>query len=293
MCKFLWHHPWKCSVVTHVHAHKHVQNYTCKFLWHAPYATIRIFSVAYLNQWIICSKLLVLFSKFWYIRSKWEIGNTFLYRLLSLFFSSIWETLALHTLLMLVILMQATHGWSCLLSLVESTKYVSEPNSSIIVAAFFFYKKRHFQFCKPFSTMCFSPQLRVHCAEVLGTPIVGDYKYGWQAHRRLQNLPESELRKNSNEKFSKENMLPFGLNMDRGSILEKSLGLHLHCREMIIPDVAQALQNLQLSSDHDLSKLKSLEIVAPLPSYMQRSWDILNPWPTTGILQASKFAINY
>lgn len=120
-------------------------------------------------------------------------------------------------------------------------------------------------------------QLRVHCAEVLGTPIVGDYKYGWQAHRRLQNLPESELRKNSNEKFSKENMLPFGLNMDRGSILEKSLGLHLHCREMIIPDVAQALQNLQLSSDHDLSKLKSLEIVAPLPSYMQRSWDILNP----------------
>ncbi|XWS54741.1 hypothetical protein CRYUN_Cryun10bG0115000 [Craigia yunnanensis] len=120
-------------------------------------------------------------------------------------------------------------------------------------------------------------QLRVHCAEVLGTPIVGDYKYGWQAHRRWQNLPESDLRKNSNEKFLKENMLPFGLNMDSGSILEKRFRLHLHCREMILPNVSQALQKLQSYTDHDdLSKLKSLEIVAPLPSYMQKSWDILN-----------------
>ncbi|XP_022749158.1 RNA pseudouridine synthase 4, mitochondrial isoform X2 [Durio zibethinus] len=119
-------------------------------------------------------------------------------------------------------------------------------------------------------------QLRVHCAEILGTPIVGDYKYGWQAHRRWQNLPESDLGKNSNEKFSKENSLPFGLNMNSGSILEKRLRLHLHCREMILPNVSQALQYLQSSTDHDLSKLKSLEIVAPLPSYMQKSWDILN-----------------
>ncbi|CAH9100317.1 unnamed protein product, partial [Cuscuta europaea] len=33
-------------------------------------------------------------------------------------------------------------------------------------------------------------QLRVHCAEVLGTPILGDYRYGWQAHRKLKpHLP--------------------------------------------------------------------------------------------------------
>ncbi|TYH29428.1 hypothetical protein ES288_A01G010600v1 [Gossypium darwinii] len=119
-------------------------------------------------------------------------------------------------------------------------------------------------------------QLRVHCAEVLGTPIVGDYKYGWQAHRRLQNLAESDLRKNSNEKVAKENMLPFGLNMDSGSILEKQLRLHLHCREMILPNVSQVLQNPKSFTDDDLSKLKSLEIVAPLPSYMKKSWDILN-----------------
>ncbi|PPD79917.1 hypothetical protein GOBAR_DD23147 [Gossypium barbadense] len=119
-------------------------------------------------------------------------------------------------------------------------------------------------------------QLRVHCAEVLGTPIVGDYKYGWQAHRRLQNLAESDLRKNSNEKVAKENMLPFGLNMDSGSISEKHLRLHLHCREMILPNVSQVLRNPKSFTDDDLSKLKSLEIVAPLPSYMQKSWDILN-----------------
>ncbi|KAK5843956.1 RNA pseudouridine synthase 4, mitochondrial [Gossypium arboreum] len=119
-------------------------------------------------------------------------------------------------------------------------------------------------------------QLRVHCAEVLGTPIVGDYKYGWQAHRRLQNLAESDLRKNSNEKVAKENMLPFGLNMDSGSISEKQLRLHLHCREMILLNVSQVLQNPKSFTDDDLSKLKSLEIVAPLPSYMQKSWDILN-----------------
>ncbi|XP_021282429.1 RNA pseudouridine synthase 4, mitochondrial [Herrania umbratica] len=119
-------------------------------------------------------------------------------------------------------------------------------------------------------------QLRVHCAEVLGTPIVGDYKYGWQAHRRWQHLPEADLKKNSNDKCPETNMLPFGLNMDSGSVSEKRPRLHLHCREMIFPNVSQALQNLQLSTDHDLSKLKRLEVVAPLPSYMQKSWDIMN-----------------
>ncbi|GMJ05588.1 hypothetical protein like AT3G19440 [Hibiscus trionum] len=119
-------------------------------------------------------------------------------------------------------------------------------------------------------------QIRVHCAEVLGTPIVGDYKYGWQAHRRLQNLAESDLRKNLNKKASKENMLPFGLDMESGSISDKRLHLHLHCREMILPNVSKALENPGSFSDEDLSKLKSLEIVAPLPSYMLKSWDILD-----------------
>ncbi|KAL6177419.1 hypothetical protein ACLB2K_048945 [Fragaria x ananassa] len=34
-------------------------------------------------------------------------------------------------------------------------------------------------------------QLRVHCAEALGTPIVGDYKYGWFVHRRWKIQPDT------------------------------------------------------------------------------------------------------
>ncbi|KAK2664983.1 hypothetical protein Ddye_003557 [Dipteronia dyeriana] len=119
-------------------------------------------------------------------------------------------------------------------------------------------------------------QLRVHCAEVLGTPIVGDYKYGWQAHKRWKELHSSDLGKSSNEKLFKEKSIPFGLDLENGSISEKQPRLHLHCKEMVLPDVSQALQNVQLSSDCDLSKLESLKLVAPLPLHMQRSWDILN-----------------
>ncbi|XP_044481054.1 RNA pseudouridine synthase 4, mitochondrial-like isoform X1 [Mangifera indica] len=119
-------------------------------------------------------------------------------------------------------------------------------------------------------------QLRVHCAEVLGTPIVGDYKYGWQAHRKWKELHSSDLIKNSNEKVSKEKALPFGLDLENGSIFGKHPHLHLHCKEMILPNVSQAVQAMQSSSDYDLSELKTLKLVAPLPSHMQRSWDFMN-----------------
>ncbi|CAK9165693.1 unnamed protein product [Ilex paraguariensis] len=119
-------------------------------------------------------------------------------------------------------------------------------------------------------------QLRVHCAEVLGTPIVGDYKYGWQSHRNWKHLPSSKLESNMNEKFSKGNTLHFGLDLESGSISEKHPLLHLHCREMVLPNVLMALQHTQLSSECDLTKIESLKFVAPLPSHMQRSWDILH-----------------
>ncbi|KAL2897614.1 RNA pseudouridine synthase 3 mitochondrial [Bienertia sinuspersici] len=32
-------------------------------------------------------------------------------------------------------------------------------------------------------------QLRVHCAEALGTPIVADYKCGWFVHRKWRQTP--------------------------------------------------------------------------------------------------------
>ncbi|CAL9151869.1 unnamed protein product [Musa hybrid cultivar] len=117
-------------------------------------------------------------------------------------------------------------------------------------------------------------QLRVHCAEVLGTPIVGDHKYGRHAHRKWEPMrfPESIIK---GEKIPKEE-LPFGLELDGGSISEKLPGLHLHCKQMVLPNISVALQQLQSSTDHDFSKVEKLNLVAPLPSHMQRSWEILS-----------------
>lgn len=50
---------------------------------------------------------------------------------------------------------------------------------------------------------------------------------------------------------------------------------------MTLPNVSQAIQKVQLSSGCDVSKLESLKLVAPLPSHMQRSWDVLNSWATS------------
>ncbi|GMH22000.1 hypothetical protein Nepgr_023843 [Nepenthes gracilis] len=36
-------------------------------------------------------------------------------------------------------------------------------------------------------------QLRVHCAEALATPIVGDYKYGWFVHKRWKQTPQVNI----------------------------------------------------------------------------------------------------
>ncbi|PSS26126.1 RNA pseudouridine synthase [Actinidia chinensis var. chinensis] len=113
-------------------------------------------------------------------------------------------------------------------------------------------------------------QLRVHCAEVLGTPIVGDYKYGWQAHRKMKHLPCSNIESDLNEKFLKERRLPFGLDLDKGSILEREPHLHLHCKEMVLPNVSRAL-----SSGRDLRGLDSVNLAAPLPPHMEKSWNFL------------------
>nr|GMC64188.1 RNA pseudouridine synthase 4, mitochondrial [Ipomoea batatas]GMC90720.1 RNA pseudouridine synthase 4, mitochondrial [Ipomoea batatas] len=84
-------------------------------------------------------------------------------------------------------------------------------------------------------------QLRVHCAEVLGTPILGDYRYGWQAHRKLKHLhlPRSASDIVS-ERVSKED--PFGLGLGNGSVSDKQPHLHLHCKEMVLPSISLALQ---------------------------------------------------
>lgn len=116
-------------------------------------------------------------------------------------------------------------------------------------------------------------QLRVHCAEVLGTPIVGDYKYGRQAHQNCMPLP---LPQTVDEELLRKRRLPFGLVLGGGSIAEQQPRLHLHCKQMILPDISAAIHRLQSADvDHDLSDLEKLSFVAPLPLHMRLSWEIL------------------
>nr|XP_043629444.1 RNA pseudouridine synthase 4, mitochondrial [Erigeron canadensis] len=118
-------------------------------------------------------------------------------------------------------------------------------------------------------------QLRVHCAEVLGTPIVGDYKYGWQAHKKWNQIVSSNLEEKV--EASNRKSLPFGLDLESGSITDKQPKLHLHCKKMVLPDISSALKQARIStSDYDFEDIKSLKFSAPLPPHMQRSWDILS-----------------
>ncbi|CAI9104577.1 OLC1v1003280C1 [Oldenlandia corymbosa var. corymbosa] len=120
-------------------------------------------------------------------------------------------------------------------------------------------------------------QLRVHCAEVLGTPIVGDYKYGWQAHKNLKHLSSSTLIKELYRELPKEKLDPFGLDFRDGSISDKQPRLHLHCKEMILPDISPVMQRVESSiTDSDLKELRSIKLKAPLPLHMQMSWDLMN-----------------
>lgn len=74
----------------------------------------------------------------------------------------------------------------------------------------------------------------------------------------------------------KEKPDPFGLNLGHGSIFGKQPRLHLHCKEMILPNVSLVLQRAKSVTDFDLADVKNIKFDAPLPSHMQMSWDFLN-----------------
>ncbi|CAI0445415.1 unnamed protein product, partial [Linum tenue] len=119
-------------------------------------------------------------------------------------------------------------------------------------------------------------QIRVHCAEVLGTPLVGDFKYGWQAHRKLKQLSQCNLQSDRSGELVDKKRLPLGLDLGNGSVSDKTPRLHLHCRQMVLPDVFQALEDIETRGDYDFSRLKTLKFDAPLPRFMDQSWNILS-----------------
>lgn len=129
----------------------------------------------------------------------------------------------------------------------------------------------------------FSLQLRVHCAEALGTPIVGDYKYGWFVHSKWKQMPRVDYEPTAGEPYRLRR--PEGLDVQKGSVLSKVPLLHLHCREMILPNIEKFIElhkqksgrnynvNPELYTEPDI-----LRFVAPMPSHMKISWNLMSSY---------------
>ena len=75
---------------------------------------------------------------------------------------------------------------------------------------------------------------------------------------------------------------PEGLDVQKGSVLSKVPLLHLHCRELVLPNIAKFLQVLDqkpeklhptLSSKPDL-----LRFVASMPNHMKISWNLMSSY---------------
>ncbi|CAH1443812.1 unnamed protein product [Lactuca virosa] len=114
-------------------------------------------------------------------------------------------------------------------------------------------------------------QMRVHCAEALGTPIVGDFKYGWFVHNKWKQMPRPDYEPITGEPYKMRR--PDGLDVQKGSVLSKVPLLHLHCRELVIPNVAKRLEGKNVKSKPDV-----LRFVAPMPSHMKISWNLMSSY---------------
>lgn len=123
-------------------------------------------------------------------------------------------------------------------------------------------------------------QLRVHCAEALGTPIVGDYKYGWFVHQRWKQNPQPDFEPFTGEPYKIRR--PEGLEVQKGSVLSKVPLLHLHCREMVLPNIAKFLSSTGEWHDGGAAWAKEkpnlLRFIAPMPPHMKISWNVMSSY---------------
>ncbi|OEL36407.1 RNA pseudouridine synthase 3, mitochondrial [Dichanthelium oligosanthes] len=123
-------------------------------------------------------------------------------------------------------------------------------------------------------------QLRVHCAEALGTPIVGDYKYGWFVHQMWKQNPQPDFEPFTGEPYKLRR--PEGLEVQKGSALSKVPLLHLHCREMVIPNVAKFLSTSgewhEDGAPWAKEKPSLLRFIAPMPPHMKISWNVMSSY---------------
>ncbi|KAK7309227.1 hypothetical protein RJT34_05782 [Clitoria ternatea] len=123
-------------------------------------------------------------------------------------------------------------------------------------------------------------QLRVHCAEALGTPIVGDYKYGWFVHSRWKQMPRVDIEPTTGKPYKLRR--PEGLDVQKGSVLSKVPLLHLHCRELVLPNIAKFLYVFKSSSEELHTSLRQQpdvhRFVATMPSHMRISWNLMSSY---------------
>ncbi|KDP41142.1 hypothetical protein JCGZ_03633 [Jatropha curcas] len=123
-------------------------------------------------------------------------------------------------------------------------------------------------------------QLRVHCAEALGTPIVGDYKYGWFVHRRWKQMARVDIEPFSGKPYKLRR--PEGIDVQKGSVLSKVPLLHLHCREFVLPNIAKFLDILNQKSENIHPALSAkpdlLRFVASMPTHMKISWNLMSSY---------------
>lgn len=123
-------------------------------------------------------------------------------------------------------------------------------------------------------------QLRVHCAEALGTPIVGDYKYGWFVHNRWKQMPRVDIEPTTGKPYRMRR--PEGLEVQKGSVLSKVPLLHLHCRELALPNISKFLHVFEKSPEELHPSLREqpdvLRFVATMPSHMRISWNLMSSY---------------
>ncbi|KAE8688234.1 RNA pseudouridine synthase 3 [Hibiscus syriacus] len=123
-------------------------------------------------------------------------------------------------------------------------------------------------------------QLRVHCAEALGTPIVGDYKYGWFVHRKWKQMPRADIEPRTGKPYKLRR--PEGLDVQKGSVLSKVPLLHLHCRELVLPNIAKFLpllsENAETLPPGLSGKPDLLRFVASMPKHMKISWNLMSSY---------------
>lgn len=77
---------------------------------------------------------------------------------------------------------------------------------------------------------------------------------------------------------------PNGLDVQKGSVLSKVPLLHMHCRELVLPNVAKFIELHKNTSEikqkpgDNYTKPDLLRFVASMPSHMKISWNLMSSY---------------